>query len=156
MNISLITVGKSCPDWINKGYEHYAKRLSSPCSLTLKEIPAAKRVKTKTVTQFKTQEGQAMLAAIPTKSHVIALDVNGQAWSTEQLAAQIKKWEELSCPIALLVGGPDGLAPECLDRAQQTWSLSNLTLPQPMVRVLIAEQLYRAVSLNIGHPYHRA
>ena len=96
-----------------------------------------------------------MLAAIPSADKVIALEVTGKALSTSQLASQLQDWQREGDNISLLVGGPDGLAPECLSRAQQQWSLSALTLPHPLVRVVLAEQLYRAWAINNNHPYHR-
>lgn len=97
-----------------------------------------------------------MLAAVPRDCHVIALDVTGQAWNTEVLAGRLQGWLGAGRDVALLVGGPDGLAPACLARADTRWSLSPLTLPHALVRVVLAEQLYRAWTLVSGHPYHRA
>ena len=97
-----------------------------------------------------------MLAEISPGEHVIALDVKGRNWSTEQLAVQFQQWMLAGRGISLLVGGPDGLSAPCLERAQQRWSLSPLTLPHALVRVLLAEQLYRAWTVTVGHPYHRA
>jgi 23S rRNA (pseudouridine1915-N3)-methyltransferase len=97
-----------------------------------------------------------MLAAIGKGDGVIALDVLGKAWSTEHLAEQIKSWQMSGRNMSLLIGGPDGLSEACLQRAEQRWSLSALTFPHPLVRVILAEQLYRAWSINNNHPYHRA
>ena len=96
-----------------------------------------------------------MLAAIPAGDKVIALEVLGKAWSTENLADQTANWRMDGYNISLLVGGPDGLDPRCTARADQAWSLSKLTLPHPMVRILLAEQIYRAWTLMNNHPYHR-
>lgn len=96
-----------------------------------------------------------MLAAIDNSDYVVALDVTGKAWSTEQLSDQVSQWQMLGSNMALLVGGPDGLSDDCLARAQQRWSLSKLTFPHPLVRVVVAEQLYRAWTLLNNHPYHR-
>jgi 23S rRNA (pseudouridine1915-N3)-methyltransferase len=97
-----------------------------------------------------------MLGAVGERERVIALDVAGRGCSTEQLAGQLRDWLQDGRDLSLLIGGPDGLAAECLARADQRWSLSPLTLPHPLVRVLLAEQLYRAWTLVSGHPYHRS
>jgi len=156
MRIRLIAVGERMPRWVAQGFEEYAKRLPRDCRLELCEIAAGRRGKGQDPARAVAEEGRRMLAALPTGARVIALDVGGQPWSTEELAAQMTRWRRLGETVALLVGGPDGLAPACLQRADQRWSLSRLTLPHPLVRVVLAEQLYRAWSLLQGHPYHRA
>jgi len=155
MNIHLIAVGARMPSWVAEGYAEYAKRLPAESSLRLVEIPALRRLKGASVTQLVEREGERMLAAIPKDCTVLALDVNGREWDTEQLAQQLGDWLAGGRDVALLVGGPDGLAPACLARAQQAWSLSKLTLPHPLVRVVLAEQLYRAWTILRHHPYHR-
>ena len=156
MQINLVAVGTRMPAWVDEGYREYARRMPRECSLVLNEIPLAQRSKSQAVERAVRDEGKRMLAALPDRHQVIALDVKGRSWSTEELAQQLDGWMQDGRDISLLVGGPDGLAAECLQRAGQTWSLSALTLPHPLVRVLLAEQLYRAWSLNSGHPYHRA
>jgi len=144
------------PEWVNEGYREYARRLPRECPLKLTEIPLGQRARSKTVERAVAEEGKRMLAEISPGEHVIALDVKGRNWSTEQLAVQFQQWMLAGRGISLLVGGPDGLSAPCLERAQQRWSLSPLTLPHALVRVLLAEQLYRAWTLTVGHPYHRA
>jgi 23S rRNA (pseudouridine1915-N3)-methyltransferase len=156
MNISLIAIGTRMPAWVNEGYREYARRLPRECRLKLTEIPLGQRARSKTVERAVAEEGKRMLAEISPGEHVIALDVKGRNWSTEQLAVQFQQWMLAGRGISLLVGGPDGLSAPCLERAQQRWSLSPLTLPHALVRVLLAEQLYRAWTLTVGHPYHRA
>ncbi|MDT8388740.1 MAG: 23S rRNA (pseudouridine(1915)-N(3))-methyltransferase RlmH [Thiogranum sp.] len=156
MEINLIAVGTRMPAWVEEGYREYARRMPRECSLALTEIPLAQRSKSTPVARAMASEGQRMLDAVGADRRVIALDVKGAGWSTEQLAAQLQAWLQDGRNLALLVGGPDGLAPACLARAEQRWSLSPLTLPHPLVRVLLAEQLYRAWTVNSGHPYHRA
>ena len=156
MNISLIAIGTRMPEWVNEGYREYARRLPRECRLKLTEIPLGQRARSKTVERAVAGEGKRMLAEISPGEHVIALDVKGRNWSTEQLAVQFQQWMLAGRGISLLVGGPDGLSAPCLERAQQRWSLSPLTLPHALVRVLLAEQLYRAWTLTVGHPYHRA
>lgn len=156
MRIHLVAVGTRMSSWVVEGYQQYAKRLPRECSLLLTEIPLGKRHKSLAVAQAKQQEGQAMLAALPKDCTVVALDVRGNRWGTEDLAGQLHGWLGSGRDVALLVGGPDGLSQTCLDRADQCWSLSALTYPHPLVRIIVAEQLYRAWTLNAGHPYHRS
>lgn len=155
MRISVIAVGTRMPDWIEAGVAEYRKRLPPEIQFEIREIALAKRAKNTDLARAIAQEGTAMLAAIGARDTVIALDVLGKPVSTESLAAALRDWQMRGDNISLLVGGPDGLAAECLARAGQRWSLSALTLPHPLVRVLLAEQIYRAWSINNNHPYHR-
>ncbi|MDQ7016922.1 MAG: 23S rRNA (pseudouridine(1915)-N(3))-methyltransferase RlmH [Gammaproteobacteria bacterium] len=155
MRIHLIAVGNKMPKWVEQGYQEYTKRLGAECRLVLHEVAAAKRVKNALVERMKEEEGGRMLAAIPARAHVVALDLSGKTWSTAQLADQLANWMPAGSDVALLVGGPDGLADACLQRADQRWCLSPLTFPHPLVRVILAEQLYRAWSFYRNHPYHR-
>jgi 23S rRNA (pseudouridine1915-N3)-methyltransferase len=155
VQIHLVAVGTRMPAWVQQGFEEYAKRLPRECGLQLIEIPLGKRGKNADVQRAIDEEGLRMLAALPRDCQVIALEVEGRAWSTGQLAGKLESWLGSGRDVALLVGGPDGLAAACRQRAQQAWSLSPLTLPHPLVRVLLAEQLYRAWTLYKGHPYHR-
>jgi 23S rRNA (pseudouridine1915-N3)-methyltransferase len=155
MRISIVAVGTRMPDWIEAGVAEYRKRLPPEIQLEFREIALAKRGKNVDVARAIQQEGAAMLAAIGARDTVIALDVLGKSVSTETMAAALRNWQMQGDNISLLIGGPDGLAAECVARAGQRWSLSALTLPHPLVRVLLAEQIYRAWSINNGHPYHR-
>jgi len=155
MRIHLIAVGNRMPAWVSDGYGEYAGRLNQECVLCLHEIPAEKRGKNADLEGIKRREGKQILEVLPKGSHVVALDVDGKMWSTEQLAQRLEEWMQDGKDVALLVGGPEGLSDECMARANQRWSLSALTLPHPMVRVVVAEQLYRAWSVTKGHPYHR-
>jgi len=156
MKIHLLTIGQRMPAWVQAGYQEYAKRMPRECTLLLHELPLATRVKNASLDKILAQEGESMLAAIPPRSHIVTLEVQGQAWSTETLAKQLQIWLTSGQSVALLVGGPDGLAPACCQLANERWSLSALTLPHPLVRIVVAEQLYRAWTLLSGHPYHRA
>lgn len=156
MRIHLLAVGTRMPSWVVEGYREYTKRLPRECSLQLVEIPPAKRHKSLSAEQARQQEGQAILAALPKDCSVVALDVRGKPWSTETLAAQLDDWLVSGRDVALLVGGPDGLSDACLERADQRWSLSALTYPHALVRIVLAEQLYRAWTISTGHPYHRS
>ena len=155
MQINLIAVGTKMPGWVEQGVGEYSKRLPAELKLAIREIPLGRRGKGADIRRAIEAEGKQMLAAVGHRDRVIALDVQGKPWSTEHLAAELRDWQQQGDNISLLVGGPDGLAPECLQRAQQRWSLSALTLPHPLVRILLAEQLYRAWSINMNHPYHR-
>lgn len=155
MRIHLIAVGTKMPAWVQAGYEEYAKRLTGECRLQLIEVEAGKRGKNADIKRILHDEGTRMLAAIPSNSYVIALDVKGQGLSTTQLSQQLQKWQFSGQDISVLVGGPEGLAEECLRKSEQKLSLSALTFPHPLVRIIVAEQLYRAWSLLKGHPYHR-
>lgn len=156
MNIYLISVGNRMPRWVVEGYEEYAKRLPGECALQLIEIAPGHRGKHADTARTLRDEGERMLKAVPKGCRVLALDVLGRAWSTEQLSGQLARWMADGPDLALLVGGPEGLAPACLEAAELRWSLSPLTMPHPLVRVVVAEQLYRAWSLLRNHPYHRA
>jgi 23S rRNA (pseudouridine1915-N3)-methyltransferase len=155
MYIRLIAVGTKMPSWVEQGIDEYVKRLPPEFKFELKEIPLGKRGKGADIKRAINSEGDNMLAAIGQHDRVIALDVKGKSWSTENLATELQTWQREGDNISLLVGGPDGLAASCLQRAQQRWSLSGLTLPHPVVRVILAEQLYRAWTINTNHPYHR-
>ena len=155
MRIRLIAVGTRMPDWVTAGFQEYSKRLPRDCALELVEIPLAKRTKTTDLERAIESEGQQMLASLGKEDRVIALEVTGQSWTTEELARQLANWRMSGQDVSLLVGGPDGLAPACRQRAQAQWSLSRLTLPHPLVRILLAEQLYRAWTILNNHPYHR-
>lgn len=141
------------PAWVSAGFDDYAGRLPPECRLLLKEISLGSGRDTRKAVQ---EEGEKMLAAVPAGANLIALDVRGRGLSTEELAKQLNLWLQEGRDQALLIGGPEGLAPACLDRASLKWSLSPLTLPHGMVRVVVAEQLYRAWSILKNHPYHRA
>lgn len=155
MHVSVIAVGGKMPAWVNQGVEDYSRRLPRELQLKWREIALAKRSKDSQPEQLCAREGEQIIKAIPAGDRVIALDVRGKAWSTEQLAEQLKGWQMSGDNVSLLIGGPDGLSPGVLERAHQRWSLSDLTLPHPLVRVLLAEQLYRAWTITTGHPYHR-
>lgn len=155
MKIRILTITHKCPSWVQEGYLEYAKRLPPQCALELVEIPSEKRTANADLKRIAEREGEKMLAAINRRHHVIALDVKGEAWSTEKLSTEMGNWLQSGSNIDLLVGGPEGLAASCLELAQQKWSLSPLTFPHIIVRLIVAEQIYRAHSILQGHPYHR-
>lgn len=143
------------PGWVTTGTEEYAGRMPPQCQLLIREIAAEKRTKNSDLNRIRQSEGEKLLAAIPDGNLVITLDVKGKPWSTEQLAQQLDSWMMSGRDVSLLVGGPEGLSPACLQRAEQSWSLSPLTFPHPLVRIVVAEQLFRAWSILTNHPYHR-
>ena len=156
VRIHLLCIGRRMPAWVGAGYAEYARRLAGECSLELVEIEAGRRGKGVDLEQVRREEGERLLRALPKGARAIALDARGETWDTARLAAELEAWLAGGRDLALMVGGADGLAPECLHRAERRWSLSALTFPHPLVRVILAEQLYRAWSLVKGHPYHRA
>jgi 23S rRNA (pseudouridine1915-N3)-methyltransferase len=150
MRISVIAVGTRMPAWVGQGIAEYTKRLPRELKLVWREISLAKRGKNTA------SEGEQILKLVPAGERVVALDVQGKRVSTEELARQLGSWQMSGDNYSILIGGPDGLSPACLARADLCWSLSDLTLPHPLVRVLLAEQLYRAWTITVNHPYHRA
>lgn len=143
------------PSWVEEGYSGYAKRLPRDFPVEVIELALGPRGKNGSVAKAIEKEGQQMLAAIPAGDKVIALDVKGKPWSTEQLASNLENWRMEGFNYSLLIGGPDGLSKECLARADLKWSLSALTLPHPLVRIVLIEQLYRAWTVLNNHPYHK-
>ncbi|TRW49415.1 23S rRNA (pseudouridine(1915)-N(3))-methyltransferase RlmH [Aliidiomarina halalkaliphila] len=155
MRLQLIAVGNKMPGWILEGYHEYAKRMPPELPLDLIEIVPGKRSKKADVQRLMVQEGEKVLAAIKPGTHVVALEVKGKPWDTHTLAKRMQQWQLNGQDVAFIVGGPEGLSADCKARANEMWSLSPLTLPHPMVRVIIAEALFRAWSLLNNHPYHR-
>lgn len=156
MKARLVSVGERMPAWVAEGFAEYGKRLSRNLPLDLVEIPLGARGKGRDPARAIADEGAAVLATLPKATHVVALDGRGKPWSSEQLADELARWRMGGRDLAILIGGPDGHAPDVLARADQSWSLGPLTLPHMLVRLVVAEQLYRAVSILGGHPYHRA
>ena len=144
MRIKLVAVGKRMPQWAADAYREFATRMPHELRVELVEIPTGKR-----------DEGARILAQIPDDAHAVALDERGHAWTTRELAARLAGWRDSGRPLVFLIGGPDGHLEEVRARATQSWSLSKLTLPHMLARVVLAEQLYRASTIISGHPYHR-
>jgi 23S rRNA (pseudouridine1915-N3)-methyltransferase len=155
MRITALAIGTRVPAWVNDGVSIYQKRLPRHIELTFKELPAAQRGGNTRPEKQKQKEGEQMLKALRDPVYTIALDERGESWSSPELAQQLELWLANHPNVALLIGGADGLAESCRQRADHTWSLSSLTLPHALVRVVVAEQLYRAWTLLQGHPYHR-
>ena len=155
MKIRLLAVGNRMPDWVEQGVANYRKRLPRDFALEIVEITPGVRGKNADITRAIAQEGRRMQERLRGNEHLVALEVKGQPWSTERLAHEADEWRHTGNDVALLVGGPDGLEPGLSATADQRWSLSPLTLPHPLVRLMLAEQLYRAWTMLVGHPYHR-
>ena len=156
MRLLLVAIGQKMPAWITTGFDEYAKRLPAHLRLELIERPASPWAARGDVARAMREEAEALRAAVPKGARIIALDERGKPWTTVQLSASLTDWQHDGRDVALLVGGPDGLDAALRESADARWSLSPLTLPHPLVRVLVAEQLYRAWTLSTGHPYHRA
>lgn len=156
MRVSVLAVGRRNTAWVSDGFNEYARRLSGVNSMRLVETPPAQRTsRQSSIAKAVTTEGKRLVAAIPKGALAIALDQRGSQWSTQQLAERLERWSAATSELAFLIGGPDGLAQDCLEHTDDVWSLSALTLPHGLVRVIVAEQLYRAFSLINNHPYHR-
>lgn len=155
MVIHFIVVGQKMPKWVQDGYQEYAKRLPKSCALKLVELPMATRGKTGTTDGYKEDEAKRILAAIPKNAQLVVLDEHGQQPSTLAFSKKLDDWLSSGQDVALVVGGPDGLHVDLIQQSRWQWGLSKLTLPHPLVRVLVAEQIYRAWSVLQNHPYHR-
>lgn len=155
MRIKLLAVGTRMPQWVEQGYREYAQRMPTICQLELIEIAAKKRGKNADTARILRDEAVALQAAIPQGALTIALDRRGKHVDTESLARDMQNWIDESQDVAILIGGPEGIDPNYLNQVQRKWSLSAMTFAHPVVRVMLAEQLYRAWSINANLPYHR-
>lgn len=158
MKIHLLAIGSKMPKWVEQGYREYADRLPRECRIELHELPLANRGKDSSkadIPRAMEDEASRLLARIPNGARIVALDERGKPWSTRELSGQLDDWMMDGRDVALLIGGPDGLAPSIKAKVDQQWSLSNLVLPHPLVRIVVAEQIYRAWSILRNHPYHR-
>lgn len=155
MRIQIVAVGTKMPAWVSAGVDEFIRRFPSDLPVNFTEIPAQKRGKNADIKRVLHKEGQLTMAAIPKDNRIVTLEVTGKPWDTPQLAKQLDAWKMDGRDVSLLIGGPEGLAPECIAAAEQKWSLSALTLPHPLVRIIVAESLYRAWSVTQNHPYHR-
>lgn len=155
MRTTIIALGTKQPSWVQLGYQTYSERIPKPYTPQLLELPLPTRAPHTPVGRCVREEGMRVIATLPKAAHVVLLDERGSSWSSKQLLQEWMGWNQRGMPVALLIGGPDGHAPEVQERAHQRWSLSPLTLPHGLVRVLLVEQLYRAWSMMHGHPYHR-
>lgn len=155
MKLYIVAVGKNMPAWVSAGFLEYIRRLPADYETRLIEISAEKRTKKADIQKIIATEETKIKAAIPKNALCIALDRMGKTISTEALAENLQTWHDNQEIIYFVIGGPEGLSKNFLNKANAIWSLSALTLPHPLVRVVLAEQLYRAWSMNVNHPYHR-
>lgn len=155
MRVRLISVGSKMPGWVEEGYREYSRRLGADVKLDLVEIALGRRSKGADINRLQEKEAGQMLAAVGSGDLVVTMEIQGKPWSTEALAENMGEWLHSGRNISLLVGGPEGLHASCLAKADLRWSLSPLTLPHPLVRVVVAEQVYRAWSILHNHPYHK-
>lgn len=156
MKLIVAAVGSRMPVWVDQAWNDYARRMPPDCSLELREIKAEPRSSGKSTAQIMAAEARRIEAALPAGCHRVALDERGRDLTTAQLSSRLEHWRTLGRDIAFLIGGPDGLDPDLKRQCPELLRLSSLTLPHPLVRVLLGEQLYRAWAIMTGHPYHRA
>ena len=155
LTIHLVAIGERMPAWVRQGYHEYAGRIRGRCALNLIEVATERRGKNPDRGKIAQREAARIERAVPPGTRVIALDRGGKTWSTVEMSRQMDEWMRHGEQVSLLVGGAEGLPPQLLRTADETWSLSPLTFAHPLVRVIIAEQLYRCWSLLEGLPYHR-
>lgn len=155
MKISLITLGNKMPTWVESGFNEYQKRLKPTIDLQLKELALIKRTKNSDSQRILQQEHTQLCSQLRPNSHNIALDSRGAQYTSEDLAQQLAHWQQLAKPINIIIGGPEGYHPDTLSHTQEQWSLSKLTFPHPLVRIILAEQIYRAQCILQKHPYHK-
>lgn len=155
MRILLVAIGSNMPGWVQQAWDEYSKRMPAHCKLELREVAAGKRGKNADIRRVLEEEAKRLWAAVPEQAYVVALDRTGRLVDSVSLAQQLDTRLQEGRDWVFLAGGPEGLTPACLDRADACWSLSAMTLAHPVVRVVLAEQLYRAWSISAGLPYHR-
>lgn len=155
MKLHVLAVGERIPHWVNDACTDYQQRFPPHCPLLIRALPAPRRGRNPDIARLKIREFQSLSACFPKGAPIIALEERGRAWTSDGLARRLKTWMQTEKDVGFVIGGPDGLAPAAREAAREMWSLSPLTLPHGLVRVIIVEQLYRALSILEGHPYHR-
>lgn len=155
LKITVITLGNKMPDWVTAGSNDYAKRFNDGISLKIVEIPLIRRSKSSDLARIMEKESVLIKEALPGGARIIALEIEGKSFGSEELALKISQLQQTSSHLCFLIGGPEGLAKEVLQLAHERWSLSKLTLPHPLVRIILLETLYRAWSIINNHPYHK-
>lgn len=156
MQLLVAAVGQRMPNWVSEAWTEYARRMPPSLDMSLREISLAKRSKNADTKRLTEVESRALYDAMPNRARIVALDVRGQAWSTPKLALRLEQWMGEGRDVGFMIGGPEGIDARVLQKADDRWSLGPLTLPHPLVRVVLAEQLYRAWTITQNHPYHRA
>ncbi|WP_058479620.1 23S rRNA (pseudouridine(1915)-N(3))-methyltransferase RlmH [Legionella waltersii] len=155
LKLTIISLGNKMPDWVNQGTHDYTKRLSDGIQVKLVEIPLIKRNKASDLNRILEKEALIIVENIPNNCHLIALDVYGKEFNSEEMATRITQLQNVSSHFCFIIGGPEGLSPDVLNRCHERWSLSKLTLPHPLARIVLVEALYRAWSIINNHPYHK-
>lgn len=155
MNLSLVSVGTGLPDWTYDAFNQYAKRFAPPWQCTLQEIELAKRSKNQNIQQLIEQEKRRIQKKLHPRAIIVVCDLTGKLWSSEDWYTHFQQWSMKTSQVQIVIGGPDGLSEEILTKAHHVVSLSRMTLAHPVVRVLLAEQLYRTYSRLHHLPYHR-
>ncbi len=155
VKLSVIAVGEKMPAWVNQGFADYAKRLHGATTLSLVEVPAIKRGKNADIARILKREGEELLAQVPSRNQLVALERTGKHLDSLAMAKQLAKWQLEGQSVAFVMGGPEGLDQAVMQRADHNWSLSAMTFSHHVARIMLAEQLYRAWSINQGMPYHR-
>ena len=153
--ITLIACGNKMPSWVDEAVKEYVKRLREYVNLSIIEIPLLKRTKSGDLTRILEKESALIIDAIPNAARVIAMEIEGESFSSEKLATKFEMITQVNSHICFLIGGPEGLSANTLARCDERWSLSSLTLPHPMVRIILFEAIYRAWSIINNHPYHK-
>ena len=156
MKIILLAVGTKMPSWVTEAFTDYQKRFPPEMKLVLEEIPPVKRNGKNSDNKAKEQEAKLILEALPKKAYIVALDERGKQYTSLEMGDKVGKWQNLGMDVVVIVGGPNGLTDEVRNKANELWSLSKLTLPHPLVRVFLAETIYRGYSIFANLPYHRA
>ncbi|RUR19743.1 23S rRNA (pseudouridine(1915)-N(3))-methyltransferase RlmH [Legionella sp. km535] len=155
LKITIITLGNKMPDWVIKGSNEYIKRFKEGIQLKVTEIPLMTRSKSSDLSRIMEKESAMIREAIPNGARIIALDIEGKTFSSEELAIKITQLQQISSHFCFIIGGPEGLSNEIRQLSDERWSLSKLTLPHPLVRIILLETLYRAWTIINNHPYHK-
>lgn len=155
LKITIITMGNKMPSWVNQAAQEYSKRLQDGVTLSIIEIPLIKRGKSTDISRILEKEMGLMKAAVPNNARIIALELTGESFTSEELAEKIAGLQQITSHLCFLIGGPEGLARELVGSCHERWSLSKLTLPHTLVRITLLEALYRAWSIIHNHPYHK-
>lgn len=155
LKITIVTMGHKLPSWVNHAVQEYQKRLQDKYLLSLVEIPLITRSATSDITRIMEKERNSMALAIPKGAYQIALEIEGQSFSSENMAKKLSSIQNQTHHICFLVGGPEGLSPALSQQCQEAWSLSKLTLPHTLARIMLLESLYRAWAITQNHPYHK-
>lgn len=155
LKITIIALGNKMPDWVTVGSNEYAKRFHDNIQVKIIEIPLIRRSKSSDLARILEKETTLIKDVLPTSARLIALDMLGKSFSSDDLAHKISHLQQISSHLCFIIGGPEGLSSEILTLCDERWSLSKLTLPHPLVRIILLEALYRAWSIINNHPYHK-